>query len=262
MDERDKVRIRFQKYATLRLLSHHDLMRTFERMLRRAQLPFRSSNGFHPQPRLIFALSLPLGVLGRNEVVELELTQPLEPTEVLARLQAQAPTGLHFHTAKRIPPKASAVVRRAIYQLAVPRDEEVLCAERCQSLMNEPECWVVRSRPQPREVNIRPYLRQVHVRGDRLELDIWVTPTGSARAEEVIDLLGARAWLEAGAVLERTWLELRDECALDAGDPEPDLPRLPCRPLTAQPEKLTIQPQPAPTARPHWAASPNGPVVE
>jgi shikimate kinase len=52
-----------------------DLMRTFERMLRRARLPFRSTEGFHPQPRMVFALSLSLGAVGLEEVVELELTE-------------------------------------------------------------------------------------------------------------------------------------------------------------------------------------------
>ena len=59
-----KVRLRFAKGGSLRWLSHHDLMRAFERMLRRAALPFRRTQGFHPHPRLVFALSLPLGVVG------------------------------------------------------------------------------------------------------------------------------------------------------------------------------------------------------
>src|SRR5262249_5309140 len=42
---REKVRVRFRKGGDLRLLSHHDLMRPFERLLRRASLPFRSSEG-------------------------------------------------------------------------------------------------------------------------------------------------------------------------------------------------------------------------
>ena len=63
---RDKVRIRFRKDGSLRLLSHHDLLRTFERMLRRANLPYHRTQGFHPHPRLVFALSLPLGVIGRR----------------------------------------------------------------------------------------------------------------------------------------------------------------------------------------------------
>ena len=76
---RDKMRFRFRKDGALRLLSHHDLMRCFERMLRRAALPVRQSQGFHPKPRLIFALSLPLGVIGCEEVAELELEEVLPP---------------------------------------------------------------------------------------------------------------------------------------------------------------------------------------
>ena len=72
---RDKVRIRFRKGGELRLVGHHDLMRCFERMLRRAQLPFHSTEGFNPKPRLIFALSLGLGIVGSEEVVELELDE-------------------------------------------------------------------------------------------------------------------------------------------------------------------------------------------
>src|SRR6478752_3633404 len=67
----DKLRFRFRKVGDLRLLSHHDLMRCLERMLRRAAIPFKSTAGFHPGPRLVFALSLPLGVVARDEVLEL-----------------------------------------------------------------------------------------------------------------------------------------------------------------------------------------------
>src|SRR2546422_8846081 len=79
---RDKVRIRFRKSGDLRLISHHDLMRCFERMLRRAALPFHSTSGFNPKPRLIFAMPLPLGTSGSGEIVELELDQQLPAAEV------------------------------------------------------------------------------------------------------------------------------------------------------------------------------------
>src|SRR6476646_1900977 len=90
----DKLRFRFSKTGTLRLLSHHDLMRCLERMLRRAGLPFKSTAGFHPGPRVVFAHALPLGVAALDEVVEIEFTQPLDAGETLAALQAQSPVGL------------------------------------------------------------------------------------------------------------------------------------------------------------------------
>src|SRR5271169_352330 len=91
---KDKVRLRFRKDGALRWLSHHDLLRTFERILRRSGLPFRNTQGFNPHPRIVFALSLPLGVVGRSEVVELELDEKIPPEQVRDRLQAQCPTGL------------------------------------------------------------------------------------------------------------------------------------------------------------------------
>ena len=108
---RDKVRIRFRKGGELRLVSHHDLMRCFERMLRRSGLPFHSSEGFNPKPRLVFALSLGLGIVGCEEVVELELDEKLPLDEIQARLAAQGPAGLEILRVQRIDAKAGAQVR-------------------------------------------------------------------------------------------------------------------------------------------------------
>src|SRR5215831_14809955 len=166
----DKVRIRFRKGGDLRLVSHHDLMRCFERMLRRAALPFRSTSGFHPKPRLVFALSLPLGVVGCQEVAELELEQPVEPREIHARLARQAPAGLEILEVRRVDPKAGAHVRRATYRITLPADH----------------CWVERTRPRCRRYALRPYLDQIRLEPDALEIDLLVTPTGGARAEEVL----------------------------------------------------------------------------
>src|SRR5579884_2058638 len=118
----DKFRFRFAKTGTLRLLSHHDLMRCLERMLRRAEVPFKSTAGFHPGPRIVFAQSLPLGVVGRDEVVEIELTRPCDADETLARLAAQAPAGLTFTRVSVVPMKATAIPRRVVYELPLPAD--------------------------------------------------------------------------------------------------------------------------------------------
>ena len=108
----DKLRFRFAKTGRLRLLSHHDLMRCLERMLRRADVPFKSTAGFHPGPRVVFAQSLPLGVVGRDEVVELELTEPRDSDDVLGALNEQAPDGLRFFRATVVPMKTTAMPRR------------------------------------------------------------------------------------------------------------------------------------------------------
>ena len=208
---RDKVRIRFRKCGDMRLVSHHDLMRTFERLLRRAELPVRRTQGFHPHPRLVFALSLPLGVVGCEEVAELELDAELTETEIHDRLARQAPAGLEILSVRRIDPKRGAQVRRVRYRVPLPALSSPDLSERAAGLLAVTECWVERTRPQPRRINLRPYLHDLRVHPDSLEMDLWVTPGGTARPEEVMNLLGLDAVLEAGAVVERTLLELHDE---------------------------------------------------
>jgi radical SAM-linked protein len=222
----DKFRLRFEKAGVLRLLSHHDLMRVLERMLRRAGLPFKSTAGFHPGPRVVFAQSLPLGVVGRDEVVELELTEPRDSDDVLAGLNTQAPEGLRFTRATVVPMKTTAMPRRIVYTLPLPADRVADTAAACESLLGQDAVWVERVRPSPKGLNIRRYLRSVAVRDNALTLDLWVTTTGTARADELLRLLGVDDLLDTGCVLERTLVELRDEAAapLDPTDLPPDGP--------------------------------------
>jgi radical SAM-linked protein len=215
----DKVRIRFRKDGALRLLSHHDLLRTFERMLRRADLPFRRSQGFHPKPRLVFALSLPLGVVGSDEVVELELDQVLPAEEVHERLARQAPPGLTIHSVRRIGPRCTARVRGLTYALPISPERLPALHARIREVLAAPECWIDRNRPPRRRLDLRPFLRDLRLEEPqgadlpvcRLFVDLRLTDSGTARPEEVVRLLGLEDLLESGAVFERTRLELEDE---------------------------------------------------
>jgi radical SAM-linked protein len=220
---RYKVRIRFRKAGDLRLVSHHDLMRCFERMLRRAGLPFQSTQGFNPKPRLVFALSLALGIVGHEEVAELELTEDLSAEEVLARLAPQAPPGLEILDVCRIDPRAVAHVHQVRYRVALASSHLEALPDRIARLLATTECWVERTRPAARRYNLRPYLSALRVLAPSapfgaglpttpaLEMDILVTPNGSARPEEVLALLGLSDLVEAGVVLERTRVELHED---------------------------------------------------
>lgn len=207
----DKVRIRFRKAGDLRLVSHHDLMRCFERMLRRAAIPYHSTAGFNPKPRLVFALSLGLGIVGCSEVVELELDQPLLPEELAERLRAQSPAGLDILEVRPIPPKTTAHVRRVGYRIALPPESNAGLPERIAELLARKELWVDRERSARTRLNIRPYLDAIRVGEGSLEMDLWVTPTGTAKPREILAALGLGELLDGGAVLERVWIELEDE---------------------------------------------------
>jgi radical SAM-linked protein len=229
---KDKVRLRFRKDGALRWLSHHDLLRTFERMLRRAALPFHSTQGFHPHARIVFALSLPLGVIGRAEIVEIELDEEIDPTRVRDRLQAQCPPGLAIVDARRIPTNAAVRVRGLCYGVTLPADRIDATRQRIALIHSGEPCSVERTKPAPRRLDIRPFLRELRLDNETrfLEMDLWLLPAGTARPDEVLTVLGLVDLLDSGAVLERVRLEMEDENPQGGSLPSPSTEPLP-RPI-------------------------------
>jgi radical SAM-linked protein len=102
-ERNQRLRFSFSKRGSLALLSHLDLARLLERALRRSQLPVSFSGGFHPLPRLQFALALPLGVEAEGEWLDLEFAQACPPEEVRSRLQAQLPDDFSLLSVQEVP---------------------------------------------------------------------------------------------------------------------------------------------------------------
>jgi radical SAM-linked protein len=193
-------------------------LRAFERLLRRAELPFRATQGFNPHPRLVFALSLPLGVVGLAEVADLEMDEVLPVEEIHDRLRKQCPPGLDILAVRRVAPKASAQVRGLCYAVELPEGLIEATRARIAEVLAAEHCEVERRRPAgqskgPRRVDLRPFLRGLRIEGVPawLEMELWLTPAGTARPEEVLRLLHLDDLLETGAVLHRRRLELEDE---------------------------------------------------
>lgn len=95
-------RLRYAKTGRARTLSHKDLLRTFERALRRLRLPLAFTAGFNPRPRMSLRPAVSLGPAVCAASLELVLTQPFEPA-VLCDLFADAlPEGLCVGSTTRL----------------------------------------------------------------------------------------------------------------------------------------------------------------
>ncbi len=205
-----KVRLRFAKSGDLRLVSHHDLMRCLERMVRRAALPLAQSQGFNPRPKIAFTLALALGIEGHHEVVELELAEPLEPAEVLRRLAAVSPPGLQWLDAEANGPGRPAQAEAVRYALPVPADRRDAARAALADFLARAAWPYTRHRPdRTTEIDLRPFVLEADLEpGGVLRFRLKMTPGGSARPEELIDALGLRDLLGQGAILARTAVEL------------------------------------------------------
>ena len=87
-----KVRLIFEK--NVRYISHLELMRTIQRILKRSGLPLKYSEGFNPHIILSIAIPIPVGVCGIKEYADFELKEDIEPKEILKSLQNAADNGI------------------------------------------------------------------------------------------------------------------------------------------------------------------------
>ncbi len=91
------VRIWFTKKDTAKYISHLDLTRCLIRAFRRTDIPLWYTEGFNPHPHLVFGLSLPLGVEGENEILDIRLDDESYPNErVISELNRVTVPGIEF----------------------------------------------------------------------------------------------------------------------------------------------------------------------
>jgi radical SAM-linked protein len=117
-----RVRVWLGKHGEMALVSHLDLIRLFDRVVRRAALPITFTGGFHPGPRIIPASALPLGVTSSGEIVDFELTEVMDLAVFRSKLEAQLPAEIPIYHVETVPVSSSAatqLLEKAEYLITV-----------------------------------------------------------------------------------------------------------------------------------------------
>ena len=92
-DVKFPLKARFYKGNDMRYFSALDLVRVFERALRRTSLPLYFTKGFSPRVKMSFSRALKLGVEGEIEVT-FYFTREISADELKGKLSSQLPDGL------------------------------------------------------------------------------------------------------------------------------------------------------------------------
>jgi radical SAM-linked protein len=109
-----RYRISYAKTAGLRYTSNLDLHKIWERSLRRARLPLAYSQGFHPQPKLIQACPLPLGMTSRSEMIDIWLETEIEQSAIFSALRPALPPGLELQSIESIDLTAPSLPKQVV----------------------------------------------------------------------------------------------------------------------------------------------------
>lgn len=122
-----RLRVWFGKQGNMALVSHLDLIRLFDRVMRRAALPVAFTGGFHPMPRISVATALALGATSSGEIADFELTVPVDIDTFREQLVREMPTDIPIYNVEQIDlktPAATQLLETAEYLITVAALEE------------------------------------------------------------------------------------------------------------------------------------------
>jgi radical SAM-linked protein len=195
-----RYRLTFAEGDAIKYISHLDLVRAWERALRRADVALAYSHGFSPHARLFFANALSVGVTGRAEMVDIVLERPIEPGELAHRLKAQLPLGLALTGVEQVAldlPSLPAQVVAAEYEVCVESAESPAELQaRLDSLLAASELpRRLQREDKVRDYDLRPLIQALRVLGRRegmyvLGMRLQADGHGTGRPDEVLSALG------------------------------------------------------------------------
>ncbi|RLA91603.1 MAG: TIGR03960 family B12-binding radical SAM protein [Deltaproteobacteria bacterium] len=95
-ENRQRYLIRFQKIGDLRFLSHLDMVTLIHRAFRRAEIPIKFSEGFHPMPSISIPQALPVGFESLWEIMGVETIVKISPKEMKEKINRELPVGIQI----------------------------------------------------------------------------------------------------------------------------------------------------------------------
>lgn len=206
MDHR--IRIRFSKEGDLRLISHRDLMRLVERLLRRANLPLAMTQGFHPKARIRFASALGLGIQGANEWVEIHLSEEIDASAYEAVLRDKSPPGFVIHEAVLIPPTEGKLAANAsTFEVVVPPELREIVAASIRR-WETADTWPIERAGRATPLDLIHGVERLELDGEVFRMVLRMNVDGSIRPREAVAAVGLGDLIQHGLFLARASMEI------------------------------------------------------
>ena len=117
-----KVRIKFAKYGVMKFIGHLDMMRFFQKAIRRSDIDVRYSEGFSPHQIMSFAAPLGVGIESFGEYLDIEVLSMDSPEAMRRALNDVMVEGVEILSVNVLPDQAKnamASVAAASYRLTM-----------------------------------------------------------------------------------------------------------------------------------------------
>ena len=163
-----KVRIKFSKQGVMKFIGHLDVMRYFQKAIRRAEIPIVFTEGFSPHMIMSFASPLGVGLTSSAEYMDIEVSQEIPSREAVSRLNAVMVEGMQVLSYRRIEEgkagKAMSLVATADYTLGFRSGHEPKqkWKDKIDTFMAQPSIDIVKkTKKSEKEVDIKPMIYEM-----------------------------------------------------------------------------------------------------
>ncbi len=122
-----RLRVKFSRGEEIKYISHLDLMRMWERALRRAEIPLAYSEGFSPHPKISLAAPLSLRVTSDAELMDIFLKRRVSPRSLMQAVRTQLPPGVDTLEVEEVSPRLPSLqsqLRHIEYRVEVETSKE------------------------------------------------------------------------------------------------------------------------------------------
>ena len=159
------LRFRFKKVGRLQYVSHLDLVRTMNKIIVRAGLPLWYTEGFNPKPKMIFAAPLSIGTESLCEFLDVRLSEPVDPVDAMARMNANMTEEMQVVEAY-YPDSKFTDMKWLSYRITVDSPHvSTQLAEKCNEVLSSDSVKVLKSTKSGEHVvDIRPLIHSASAR--------------------------------------------------------------------------------------------------
>lgn len=189
-----KVRVKFAKEGAMKFIGHLDIMRYFQKAIKRAGIDVAYSEGFSPHMIMSFAAPLGVGVTSTAEYFDMEINTPISGKEAVKRLNEVMVEGMEVKSFRKIPDgkanAAMALVAAADYYVEFREgmEPETDWKNKVDDFIGQSEILIVKkTKKNEKEVDIKPYIYDMHLEENRIFLKLAAGSVKNTKPELVME---------------------------------------------------------------------------
>lgn len=198
-----KIRIKFSKQGAMKFIGHLDVMRFFQKAMRRAGIDIAFTEGFSPHMIMSFALPLGVGLTSSAEYMDIEIRTPIPSETAVRRLNLVMAEGMEVLSFRQIDEgkasKAMTLVAAADYTVRLRGGFPLPDGWRERLLKFYAQKQIVvtkKTKNEEKEEDIRPMIHSLEVRGDAIFMKLAAGSAANLKPELVMAAFAGFCGLE------------------------------------------------------------------